>query len=100
MERDVPFPEPMVYLSIHSLIHSYISETPVKDLSPEMGNTYGHCPRIPTHVEGLHTAGCSLVPQWDHVQHCCDYPHCQAAFSMILSTLAWVDQSPVSQCVL
>jgi len=73
---------------IQSFIHSYISETPVKELSHEMGNTYGHRPQIPTHVEGLHTMGCSLVPQGDRVQHCCYYCHCQAAFSMILSTLA------------
>ena len=26
-------------------------------------------------------------------------PQCHAAFSMIPSTLAWVDQSPVSQCM-
>ena len=26
-------------------------------------------------------------------------PQCHAAFSMILSTLVWVDQSPVCQCV-
>jgi len=85
---------------IHQIIHSYISETPVKELSHEMGNPYGLCPRIPSHMEGLHTVGCSLVPLGDSVQQCCCYPHCQAAFSMILSTLAWVNQSPFSQCVL
>jgi hypothetical protein len=53
-----------------------------------MGNTYSHCPRILTHVEGLYTMGCSLAPQGDRVHHCCYYRHCQAAFSMILSTLA------------
>ena len=27
------------------------------------GKTYGHCPQIPTQMEGLHTVRCGLVPQ-------------------------------------
>jgi hypothetical protein len=66
MEREVLFQEPMVYLSIHS----YLSESPVKELSHKMGNIYGHCSQISMYMEGLHTMGCSLVPQGDHVQYC------------------------------
>jgi hypothetical protein len=43
--------------------------------------------------------GCGLVPQRT-VTTLLSLPQCHAAFGMILSTLAWVDQNPVSQHVL
>jgi hypothetical protein len=36
MEKDAPFPEPMVY----SFIHSYLSESSVKELSQETGGKH------------------------------------------------------------
>jgi hypothetical protein len=36
MEKDTPFPEPMIY----SFIHSYLSESPVKELSQETGRKH------------------------------------------------------------
>jgi hypothetical protein len=44
--------------------------------------------------------GCSLVPQGSNLWHCCWLPHCHAAMGTVPSTVAWVDQSPVSQRVM
>ena len=58
MERDAPFPEPMVY----SLVH--ISRSPqLWGSTTKWGKTYDRHPRIPTQMEGLHTMGCGLVPR-------------------------------------
>jgi len=56
------------------VIHSYLSKSPVKELSPEMeGKHTGRRPRSHKWTEGLHTMGCGLVPQGDHLQHCYYY---------------------------
>jgi hypothetical protein len=69
MEKDDPFPEPMVYSFIR------ISQSPQLRSSPKkQGKTYVHSPRIPTRTEGLHTKECGLVPQRDRLPHCCCYP--------------------------
>ena len=87
MERDDLFPEPLIHLFIH------ISQSP--QLSHKMGKhkvtIHGaHMDRRPTYsslrpgsLRGSFTT-LTLLPQ------------CQAAFSAIPSTLASVDQSPVS----
>jgi hypothetical protein len=118
IERDAPFTEPSLIslkvpckaapsmypqqcpyaetLRLHShcfFIHLHLLQSPVEEPSHEKGETYGHRPRSPTWTEGLHRVGCSLVPQGNHL-----CPQCHAAFSTVTSTLAWVDQSPVSQC--
>jgi len=55
------------------IIHSYISQCPQLS-STNRAKTYGHRPRSPTRTEGLHTIGCSVVPQGDRLRHCCYYP--------------------------
>jgi hypothetical protein len=47
--------------------HSSISVgVPNKEPShKKRGKTFGHCPRSPTWMEGLHTVGCGMVPQGD-----------------------------------
>ena len=70
MERKASSPEPMVY----SLTHLYLSESPISSPPTKMGKTYGHHPHSPMWTEGLHTMGCSLVPQGDHLRHCNLYP--------------------------
>jgi hypothetical protein len=95
MERDAPSPEPMVYSFIY-----ICQDSLVKEPSPENGENI-RSPAMQPHVErrpiynvvqpgsprGLLTMLLSL-------------PQCHAAFSTIFSTLAWIDQSPVSQRVL
>ena len=93
MERDAPSPEPMVLL-----IHLYMSESPVKELSQEMGekqspSTEAHADGRPTYngmrpgsPKGLFMTLLSLA-------------QCIAAFSTIPHTLAWADHNPVSQHV-
>jgi hypothetical protein len=53
-------------MSIHSFIH--ISQSPVKQLSNETWK------QTQPYTEGLHTMGCSLLPQGDCLWHCCYYP--------------------------
>jgi len=60
------------------------------------GKNIGHHPQSPMWTESLHTMWCGLVPQGDRMT-LQSLPECHAAFSTIPSTLAWVDQSPVSQ---
>jgi len=53
-------------LFIHSFIHACMSAgVPKKEPSCIWGKTYGHRPLSPMQMEGLHTMGCSLVPQGD-----------------------------------
>jgi hypothetical protein len=62
IKGNAPFPEPL----INSLIHSYLSESSLKELSHNTrGKEYSQRPRSPTRTEGLHTTGCGLVPQRD-----------------------------------
>jgi len=48
-----------------------------------------------TQTEGLHTAGCRLVPGRESFTALLSLPQCHAAFSTIPSTLAWLDQKPL-----
>jgi hypothetical protein len=58
-------------------------------------------PSAEPHMDGRPTySGVCLVAQGDRFRHCCWLPQCHAAFSTIPSTMAWVDQSPISQYVL
>jgi len=61
------------------------------------GKSYGHHPRSPKRTEGLHTMGCGLAPPSGSFTTLLSLLKCHAAFSMIPSTLTWVDQSSVSQ---
>ena len=101
MDRDTLSPEPLVYSSIQSFIHSlmYVCRSPQKGALLHMGknlrslSTKPHTNRRPTN-NGVWPGSPSgwlmtLLP----------LPQCHAAFSTISSTLAWVDQSPTSQRV-
>jgi len=88
MERD----------AIGLFIGSNLSESPVKELSHEMGGKHT--------VTTVHGAphGQRAYIHWGVVWFCKGIvyntavtPKCHAAFSTIPSTLAWVDQSPISQ---
>jgi len=94
MERDAPFPEPMVY----SLIH--ISQSPqLWGSTTKWGKTYDRYPRISTQMEGLHTMARGLVPRVGSFKTLLLQHQCNETFSTIPSTLAWADQSLVSQRV-
>jgi hypothetical protein len=87
--RDSPSPEPMVHL--FNLI-----ESPVKELSHVM------CGK---HMVTIHRSPCGQKSyiQWGAVwifMTLLLLSQCHAAFSMILSTLAWVAQNPVCQRVI
>ena len=58
MERDDLSPEPVVYSFIYILQIPQVKSPPTK-----RGKIFSHRPRSPTQTEGLHTMGCSLVPQ-------------------------------------
>jgi hypothetical protein len=100
MEIDTPSPEPLVYLFILSFIHSCMSDgVPKKRALLHVGKNIRspsmepHADRRPTY-NGVWTGSPrgSLMTQLS-------LPHCHAALGTIPSTLVWVDQSPVSQCV-
>ena len=80
-------------------IHFYLSDSPGKESSHKSGENVWSLSTEP-HVDGR--------PIYNGVQPgsprksfmtLLSLPQGHAAFSMIPSTLAWVDQSPVSQCV-
>ena len=77
-----------------SFIHSYLSESPVREPSNEILGENILSPSTELLVDGgpgfLRRSFKTLL--WPH--------QCHAAFSMIPSNLAWVDQSPVSQRVI
>jgi len=95
MERDAPSPESMVYSFIYTCQSPQLRSSPKK----KGEKTYGHRPRRPTQTE----------PAYNWVWHGSQkglfttlpsLPQCHGAFSTIPSTLAWVAQSPLSQCVI
>ena len=94
MERDAPSPEPMVYSFIYSCQSPQLRNPPTKwgknicSPSPEL-----HVERKPTYN------GVWPGPPRELFTTLLSLPQCHAAFSTIPSTLAWVDQCPVSQCV-
>jgi len=76
------------------IIHSYLSESPVNEL--------WHKTRV-KHTVTVHRAPSGwkayiqLGVAWFSTLLL--LPQCHSAFSTIASTLAWVDQSPISHCV-
>ena len=57
-------------------------------------------PSTKPHADGRPTyLGCGLVPQRESLTTLPSLPQCHAVFSTISSTLAWVDQIPISQLV-
>jgi len=99
MDRDTPSPEPLVYLFMHSLIHVCLPESPKRSLL-HMGKNIRsqsmepHADRRPTHN------GVRPGSPTGSLMTLLSLPQCHAALGTIPSTLAWVDQSPISQRVL
>jgi len=97
MDRDTPSPEPLVYTFIHSFM--FVCRSPQKGAFLHMGknirspSTELHVDRRPTYNGVQHSSprGLLMTLLSSH--------QCHAAFSTIPCTLAWVDQSPVSQHV-
>jgi hypothetical protein len=54
METDTPHPKPFIYLFIYSFIHTYLSESPVKEPSHEMGENI-RSPSTESHADGKTT---------------------------------------------
>ena len=81
-------------------IHLYLSQSPIRS-SPMKNRENIWSPSMEPHVDGRPTynevrPGSPRGP----LMTLRSLPQCHAAFSTIPSTLAWVDQSPVSQHVL
>jgi hypothetical protein len=98
MNRGTPSPKPLVCLFINSLIHVYLLESPKR--SPL---TYGKKHKVTVHgaprrqkayIRWVRPGSPSVS-----VMTLPSLPQCHAALGTIPSTLTWVDQSPVSQCV-
>ena len=81
---------------IHSFIHSYLS---VKELSYKTHRKQS--PFMEPYVEGrLKYNGVQPSSPRESFMTLLLIPQCHAAFNTIPSILAWVGQSPFSQCVL
>ena len=90
MGNNTPSPEPLIYFS---LIHSfmYVCRSPQKGA---LLRTYGEKYKVTVH--GAPRKRKAYI-QWCRALLC--LPQCHAAFGTIPSTLAWVDQSLISQRV-
>jgi hypothetical protein len=93
MDRDTPSPEP---LSIYSCMSAGV---PKKEASYKMGKNIRSLSTEP-HVDGrpTHNAVRPGSPRGS-LTTLLSPSQCLAALSAMPSALAWVDQSPVSQCV-
>jgi hypothetical protein len=96
MDRDTLFPETLVYLFVCSY---YVCLSPQKGALLHMGKTIRslstepHADRRPTH-----SGVCPGSPTGS-LMTLLSLPQCNAAIGRVPSTFAWVDQSPISQCV-
>jgi len=110
-DKDTLSPEPLakggdsiylfIYLFIHLFIHSFMSAgIPKKE--PSYIHTYiqekKSSPSTEPHADGRPTYN-GLQPARGSVTALLSLTQCHAAFGTIPSTLAWVDQSHVSQRV-
>ena len=96
MDSDTLSSEPLVYLLINSF--TYVRRSPQKE--PSYIHTYRKNIRSPytePHADGSPTYN-RLRPgsPRESPTKLLFLPQCHASFSTILSTLAWVDQSPVN----
>jgi len=97
MDRDTPSPEPLVYLFIHSFM--YVCQSPQKGSLLHMEKNIRSLFMEP-HTEGRPTYnGVWYGSPRGSLMTLLSLPQCHAALSTIPSTLAWVDQRPVSQHV-
>jgi len=91
MEREASSPEPMVHLYVR---------VPNKQPSHKKTRKNIWSPPMEPHVDGRPTYnGVQPGSPRGLFKILLSLPQCHAAFSTIPSTLAWVDQSPVSQPV-
>jgi hypothetical protein len=94
VDRYNPSPEPLVYLFIHSCI---LPEYPKKEPSYKMGKNI-RSPSTEPHADGRPTYnGVQRGSPTGSLTTLLSLPQCRAALVTIPSTLAWVDQSPISQ---
>ena len=94
MERDTPFPEPLVYLFI------CLPDSLKKQLSCKMGKNI-RSPSTDPHADGRRTYnGVRPGSRRGLLMTLLSLPQCHAALSTIPSTLAWVDQGAISQRLL
>jgi hypothetical protein len=105
MDWDTPLSEPLLYLFILSVIHSFIHsfihvcQSPQKGALLHMGKNI-RSPSPEPHADGRPTySGVWPGSPRGSIMTLLSPPQCHAAFSSIPSTLAWVDQSLVSQHV-
>jgi len=95
MEREASSPEPLVCSSIYICQESPILCPPTKNGENIWSSSMEpHVDRRPTY-NGVPPGS----PRGSFITTLQSLPQCHAAFSTIPSTLAWVDQSPVSQRV-
>jgi len=96
MDRDNPSPEPLVYSLIHSFM--YVCQSPQKGTLLHMGKKMSLFAE--PHADGRPTySGVWPGSPRGSLTTLLSLPQCHAALGTISSTLAWVDQSPVSQHV-
>jgi len=99
MGSDTPSPEPLIYfLLINSCM--YVCQSPQKG---SLLHTYGEKHKVTIHGAPRRRKayiqwGAAWFPK-GIVTTLLFLPQCHAAFATIPSTLAWVDQSPISQHV-
>jgi len=93
MDRYTLSPEPLVYLFM------YVCRVPKKEPTYKMGKNI-RLPSTGPHADGrpIYIGVQSGSPSGS-LMTVLSLPQCHAALGTIPSTLAWVDQSPVSQCV-
>jgi len=97
MDRYTLSLEPLVYSSIHSLM--YVCQSPQKGALLHMGKNLRSLSMEPHANGGPTYNGVWPGSPRGSLMTLLSLPQCYAAFSTIPSTLAWVDQSPISQHV-
>ena len=99
MGSDTPSPEPLVYFSFfHSFIHVCLLESPERSPRIYIWVKIGHHHRTPRRHKAYIQWRVVWFPK-GIVMTLLSLPQRHAAFGVIPSTLAWVDQSPISQHV-
>ena len=98
MDRDTPSPEPLVYLFTHSFM--YVCRSPQKGALLHI-RKHIRSPCSEPHADGRPTYnGVRPGSPRGSLTTLLSLTQCHAALGTIPSTLAWVDQRHVSQCVL
>ena len=93
MDRETLSPEPLVYL-----IHVCLPESPRRSLLQNGEKRKVTIHGAPCRQKAYIQWGVAWFPK-GIVYNTVVTPHCHAALGAIPSTIAWIDQSPVSRCV-